>query len=152
MATNPSINYQGLHSLVKSFIGNYKEIKKWLGNTKKVLVVGTKPTEDTVPFSLCVRAVLEADGKEVEYIDKKSWYDAGKIRIGLMKGDVKTLIVENSEKDVSQLPGRLAKDIIERSEYYNPNNFKYVNRHGVFSPDQTFSLYLSQSLSRKYLC
>ena len=135
---------------IDHFIPIYlKKIKKWLGDAKKVLVVGTNSINDTTPYSLSVRFVLEADGKKVEYIDRKNWYDAGKMYLGLHESNVKTIVVENNEEDVSRLPFKLAKDIIKQSEHCSPDNFKYINKDGVFGAEQTYSLYLCQVLSKK---
>lgn len=133
---------------IDCFMGQYlREIKKWLGNAKNILVVGTKLTDDSIPLSICARSVLEADGKRIEYIDKKDWYSTVKIHADLLRKDVKTIVVENDRESISKLPVSLAKDIIKH--YDRSDNFKYVNRYGAFNAEQTLSLYLSQILSKK---
>jgi len=159
MEANQPINNQVLYSLVKSFTGNYRQIKKWLGDAKKILIIGTKPIDDPIPFSRCVYEVLKADGREVQYIEgvdsyrnsRTDWYHAI-IHHGLLKdkNDMKTIVVENNEKGVSQLPIKLAEDIIKRSKHYNPDNFRYVNKSGIFGPEQIHTLYLYQVLSKKF--
>ena len=138
---------------IDHFIPIYlKKIKKWLGDAKKVLVVGTNSINDTTPYSLSVRFVLEADGKKVEYIDRKNWQHFSKIYHGLIKdkSNVKTILVENDEKSISPFPLNIAKNIIKQSEHYDPDNFVYINKNGVYGPEQTYTLYLYQLLSRKF--
>ena len=138
---------------IDHFIAQYLKngIKQWLGNAKKVLVVGTKPIYDKASYSLSVRSVLEADGKNVEYLESTNSHYFDKIYSLLRdRYDVKTIFVENNKKNIGQIPIRLARDLLKGSEYYNPNSIRIISSNGVFTPEQVHSLYLIQILNRKY--
>lgn len=153
MAMNSQINSQVLHSLVNNLMSNYRELKKWLGNAKEVLVVYTKPKSGQIPYSEGIRTVLEEDGKRVDYIDQKDFQKAfrfyGK---SLIDEGIKTIIVENEKnekKGVSLFTANLAKKIVKGS-ISNFDNVRYVTPKGVLNSDQAHSLYLYHILSRKY--
>jgi hypothetical protein len=129
-----------------------KVIKKWLGNAKEILLVYTKPKNNSVPFSVYMRSVLEADGKKVGYINQSDFEKFRQVygTTALNQG-LKTVIVENNEKNISQVPLKLAKDIIRDSKSENSDNLRYITTEGFFTPEQIHSIYLYNVLRRKQL-
>ena len=148
MMGSPEMNLQ-----MDRFILQYlkKGIKKWLGNAKEVLVVYSEPVSDPVPLSICVRSVLEADGKKVDYVEQSDFKKAhGLYGESFLDIGLKTIIVENDEKMGSQVPFKIAKDVIKGPGHSNYDNIAFVSKTGVLSPEQAHSVYLANILSRKY--
>lgn len=137
---NPNIDEKIIGSMVESFLkGSYRYIKGWLGQDEDVCIIGND--SEGVPYSICVRAVLEKDGHRVNYTkNSRLLQNLGKVeRCG------KIILVDNDEI-VSKSVSSFARGLLR--EGYDPNSVRYINPKTVTDARGACRMYLEQNLRR----